>query len=116
MTDLDYGAARIYAERRPVTDPVARQYVLSPDDGQRVFRDQIVPDLLAGPESRREPVVVALVGQHGSGKSRKASMITSQLARRGGYAELDSDLYPPYHPAYDALAQRDDPHLTQQYR
>jgi Zeta toxin len=108
MSDLDDGAARIYAERRPVTDPVARQFVLPAAEGRRIFREEIVPELLAGPEPQPEPVVVALVGQHGAGKSRTASMVAGALARRGGFAELDSDLYRPYHPAYDALVRRDD--------
>jgi|HubBroStandDraft_1064217.scaffolds.fasta_scaffold11458_5 hypothetical protein len=30
------------------------------------------------------------------------------LDRRGGFVELDSDLYKPYHPAYHALLQGDD--------
>jgi hypothetical protein len=108
MSDLDDGAARIYAERRPVTDPVARQYVLPAAQGRRIFTEEIVPELLAGPEPRAAPVVVALAGQHGAGKSRTASMVAGALARRGGFAELDSDLYRPYHPAYDALVRRDD--------
>ena len=108
MSDLDDTAARIYAERRPVTDPVARQYVLPAARGRHVFCEKIVPDLLAGPEPQKEPLVVALVGQHGAGKSRAASMIAGVLAGRGGFAELDSDLYLPYHPAYDALVRRDD--------
>lgn len=108
MSDLEVGAARIYAERRPVTDPKARRYVLPPAEGRRIFCQDIIPDLLAGPEPQPEPVVVALVGQHGSGKSRAASMITDTLARRGGFAELDGDLYRPYHPAYDSLIRRDD--------
>jgi energy-coupling factor transporter ATP-binding protein EcfA2 len=108
MSDLDDSAARIYAERLPVTDPVARQYVLPAADGRRIFREEIVPELLAGPEPQPEPVVVALVGQHGAGKSRVASMIGGVLARRGGFVELDGDLYRPYHPAYDALVRHDD--------
>jgi hypothetical protein len=108
MSDLDDSAARIYAERRPVTDPVARQYVLPAAEGRRIFRDEILPELLAGPEPQTEPVMVALVGQHGAGKSRAASMIGEALARRGGFAELDGDLYRPYHPAYDALVRQDD--------
>jgi hypothetical protein len=108
MGDLDDSAARIYAERRPVTDPVARQYVLPAAEGRRIFREKIVPGLLTGLEPQAEPVMVALVGQHGAGKSRAASMIGDILARRGGFAELDGDLYRPYHPAFDALVRQDD--------
>ncbi len=35
-------------------------------------------------------------------------MVGRSLDGRGGYVELDSDLYKPYHPAYDALMQIDD--------
>jgi UDP-N-acetylglucosamine kinase len=108
VNDLDAAAERIYAERRPVTDPAARRYVLTSAEGRRIFRDEIVPDLLAGPERQNHPVVVILAGQHGAGKSRAAATIGAELARRGGYAELDSDLYRPYHPAHDALIRRDD--------
>ncbi len=108
MADLDKGAARIYAERRPVTDPRARRYVLPAAEGRRIFRKEIVPDLLARPEPQSEPVLVALVGQHGAGKSRASRMIAEVLSRKGGFADLDSDLYRPYHPAYDALVRRDD--------
>lgn len=108
MSDLEAGAAQIYAERQPVTDPQARRYVLSPAEGRRIFCQDIVPDLLAEPEPQAEPVLVALVGQHGAGKSRAASMIAAALARKGGFAELDGDQYRPYHPAYDALIRRDD--------
>lgn len=108
MADLDDSAARIYAKRRPVTDPEARKYVLPPREGRRIFREQIVPELLAGPDAQSRPVVVALVGQHGAGKSRAARMVAEVLARKGGFADLDSDRYRPYHPDYDALVRRDD--------
>ena len=77
MNDLDARAKQIYTERRPVTDPEARRYVLSPAEGRRIFLEDIVPDLLAGPEPQAKPVVVALVGQHGAGKSTAASLITA---------------------------------------
>jgi hypothetical protein len=52
--------------------------------------------------------VVFLIGQQGAGKSRVASMVADALNDRGGFAELDSDLYKPYHPRYDELMRRDD--------
>jgi hypothetical protein len=35
-------------------------------------------------------------------------MVADALNDRGGFAELDSDLYKPYHPQYDELMRRDD--------
>lgn len=49
-----------------------------------------------------------VVGQQGAGKSRVAEMVGRALDRRGGFVELDSDLYKPYHPAYHALMRGDD--------
>jgi hypothetical protein len=105
----DPGAVeRIYARRRPVSAADAERYLLSPDEGSRIFREEIVPDLLAGPEMQAMPTVVFLVGQHGAGKSRVAAMVAEVLSKRGGFADLDSDLYKPYHPQYDELMRRDD--------
>lgn len=108
MRDLDRAAWRIYAGRRPVTDPAAPAYLLAPREGRRIFCEEIVPDLLTGPQPQDEPVVVFVVGQQGAGKSRVAEMVGRALDRRGGFADLDSDLYKPYHPAYDVLMRGDD--------
>ena len=106
--DPDADARRIYARRRPVSDPDARRYLLPAAEGIRIFREQIVPDLLAGREPQATPTVVFLIGQQGAGKSRVASMVGDALNNRGGFAELDSDLYKPYHPQYDELMRQDD--------
>jgi energy-coupling factor transporter ATP-binding protein EcfA2 len=107
-TDPEATAREIYARRRPVNDPDAARHLLSPDEGRRIFREQIIPDLLSGPEPQEDPTVVFLVGQHGAGKSRIASMLADVLNKQGGFADLDSDLYKPYHPWYDELMRRDD--------
>ncbi len=52
MRDLDRAAWRIYARRNPVADPTAPAYLLPPREGRRIFCEEIVPELLAGPESR----------------------------------------------------------------
>ena len=108
MSDPDADARRIYAHRRPVSDLDARRYLLPAAEGIRIFREQIVPDLLAGRQPQATPAVVFLIGQQGAGKSRVASMVGDVLNNRGGFAELDSDLYKPYHPQYDELMRRDD--------
>lgn len=106
--DLDPVTARIYARRRPVSDPDAAKYLLPAARGRRIFLEEIVPDLLAGREPQHSPIVAFVVGQHGAGKTRTASMVGDVLAERGGYADLDSDLYKPYHPGYRELMSRDD--------
>lgn len=78
MRDLDDAAWRIYARRQPVGDPAARQYLLPPQEGRRIFREEIVPDLLAR-EPQEEPVVVFVAGQQGAGKSRIADMVGGEL-------------------------------------
>jgi Zeta toxin len=107
-SDPAIDARQIYARRRPVSDPDAQRYLLPPEEGIRIFREEIVPDLLAEREQQEKPTVVFLVGQHGAGKSRVASMVADVLNKRGGFADLDSDLYKPYHPRYDDLMRRDD--------
>lgn len=108
MTDPDTVAREIYSRRRPVNELDARRYLLSPEEGRRIFQQEIVPDLLAGREPQAEPTVVFLVGQHGAGKSRVATTVADVLNKRGGFVDLDSDLYKPYHPRYDDLMRRDD--------
>lgn len=90
-------------------DPAeVERYQLPPEENQRIFRGQIVPDLLAGRAEQQTPTVVFLVGQPGAGKSRVTELVAAQLNRHGGFADIDSDLYKPYHPAYAALMARDD--------
>jgi ABC-type nitrate/sulfonate/bicarbonate transport system ATPase subunit len=58
--------------------------------------------------SQEMPTVVFLVGQRGAGKSRLTELVATQLKRHGGFVNVDSDLYKPYHPAYTALMGQDD--------
>lgn len=90
-------------------DPVeADRYRLPEVENRRVFREEIVPTRLAGRAPQQTPTVVFLVGQPGAGKSRLSEMVAAALTRRGGFVDIDSDLYKPYHPAYAALMARDD--------
>ncbi|MFD5588828.1 zeta toxin family protein [Streptomyces sp. NPDC127063] len=81
---------------------------LPEEENRRIFRERIVPDLLEGRASQETPTVVFLVGQPGAGKSRVTEMVAAQLNRHGGFVDVDSDLYKPYHPAYAELMARDD--------
>ncbi|MEU3527481.1 zeta toxin family protein [Streptomyces sp. NPDC038707] len=92
-------------------DPAeVERYRLPEAENQRIFRERIVPDLLAGRDSRETPTVVFLVGQPGAGKSRVTEMVAALLNQHGGLADIDSDLYKPYHPAYAELMARATPH------
>ncbi|GAB7109607.1 hypothetical protein JCM4814A_79220 [Streptomyces phaeofaciens JCM 4814] len=82
-----------------MTDPgEVERYRLPEQENERIFRVRIVPDLLEGRASQETPTVVFLVGQPGAGKSRVTEMVASVLNRHGGFADVDSDLYKPYHP------------------
>lgn len=90
-------------------DPAeVERYRLPEEQNQRIFRERIVPDLLAGRAPQETPTVVFLVGQPGAGKSRVTEMVADKLNQHGGFADIDSDLYKPYHPAYAELMARDD--------
>jgi hypothetical protein len=108
----DQAPWQIYAQRRPVADPRAADYLLPPQAGRRIFVQRIVPDLLVRPAPQARPVVVFLVGQHGAGKTRVAAMAAGRLGGYGGFADLDSDLYKPYHPRYDELIRGDDKRMA----
>lgn len=85
----------------------ADDYLLPEEVNRRIFNQEIVPDKMWGIQPQDDPVVVFLVGQHGAGKSRVAAMIAPVLNARGGFVDIDNDLYKPYHPAYDALMAGD---------
>ncbi|MEV6378720.1 zeta toxin family protein [Streptomyces sp. NPDC051773] len=90
-------------------DPAeVERHRLSDAENRRIFRERIVPDLLAGRVEQETPTVVFLVGQPGAGKSRVTEMVAGALNRHGGFADVDSDLYKPYHPAYARLMAEDD--------
>jgi energy-coupling factor transporter ATP-binding protein EcfA2 len=92
-----------------VIDPAeVERHRLSEQDNQRIFRERIVPDLLEGRVPQETPTVVFLVGQPGAGKSRVTEMVAGVLNQHGGFVDVDSDLYKPYHPAYAALMAQDD--------
>ncbi|WP_200262093.1 zeta toxin family protein [Streptomyces sp. HSG2] len=90
-------------------DPAeVERHRLPEEENQRIFRERIVPDLLDGRVAQATPTVVFLVGQPGAGKSRVTEMVAGVLNQRGGFVDVDSDLYKPYHPAYATLMAQDD--------
>lgn len=92
--------------RSPGLDPA--DYLLPEPENRRIFHQRIVPTQMWGISPRETPVAVFLVGQQGAGKSRVSEMIAKVLNRHGGFVDVDSDLYKPYHPDYDGLMARDD--------
>ncbi|MGW6831816.1 zeta toxin family protein [Streptomyces sp. NPDC054949] len=88
-------------------DEVER-FRLPAEDNRRIFRERIVPHLLERRQPQGTPTVVFLIGQPGSGKSRVTEMVAAALNQHGGFVDVDSDLYKPYHSSYDALMARDD--------
>ncbi|MEU1121852.1 MULTISPECIES: zeta toxin family protein [unclassified Streptomyces] len=90
----------------------AEPYRLTEAENRRVFAEHIAPDLLTGQEPQRQPTTVVLLGQQGAGKTRISAVIAEQLSGRGGYVDLDSDLYKSYHPAYAELMRLDDQEMA----
>ncbi|MFC4516443.1 MULTISPECIES: zeta toxin family protein [Streptomyces] len=90
-------------------DPAeVERHRLPQGENQRIFTDRIVPDLLADRAPQEIPTVVFLIGQPGAGKSKITEMMAGVLNQHGGFVDVDSDLYKPYHPAYAALMAQDD--------
>lgn len=80
------------------------RYVLSEQENERVFRDDIVPEELVG-VPRERPVVVFVAGQTGAGKTAVTSLVRDALPDA---VNINLDTYKPYHPRYDALLVADD--------
>jgi hypothetical protein len=87
-------------------------YLLPEEENRRIFSARIVPDHLAPCTSQEQPVAVFLVGQPGAGKSRISELVGRVLDARGGYADIDSDLFKPHHPAYAELLAEDDTQMA----
>ncbi|MER7512205.1 zeta toxin family protein [Streptomyces lavendulae] len=84
------------------------RYRLPEAENRRIFHMGIVPELLERRAPQRTPTVVFLIGQPGAGKSRLTEMVAAALNQHGGFVDVDSDLYKPYHPDYNALMAQDD--------
>ncbi|MFC7329892.1 zeta toxin family protein [Marinactinospora rubrisoli] len=89
-------------------DAAPGPYTLPEEENARIFRDEIVPDHLAGRPRQRAPVLVIVGGATGAGKTRVTDAITSTLNRRGGVLHINMDDFNPHHPDYYSL-RRDDP-------
>jgi UDP-N-acetylglucosamine kinase len=85
-----------------------QRYVLDEARSLRIFREEIVPEELAGPSPVTHPVVVFVAGQPGAGKTMTTAAAVGQFADAGGAAAVNSDFYKPYHPRYAELLVSDD--------
>jgi len=82
-------------------------YRLTPEENEHIFRTAIVPDELEPVPAREQPVVAILIGQPGAGKSATADEVRDAFGP-GGFVEVDSDIYKPYHPRYQQILRLND--------
>jgi hypothetical protein len=87
--------------------PDPPQLSLPPERHERIFQQEIVPDLLGGVESSRRAVLQLLAGQPGAGSARTMAALAAQYDTRGGAASLDLTALAGYHPQLAALLRRD---------
>jgi UDP-N-acetylglucosamine kinase len=91
-----------------MSDAVDRtRYALSEENNERIFREQIIPDELAGTAQQR-PMVVFVAGQTGAGKTSVTAVVENALARRGAAVNINLDTYKPRHPDYRRLVEEND--------
>lgn len=91
-----------------MSDDAAGRYLLPDEQNRRIFSEAIVPQQMATQVPQAQPTVVFLIGQPGAGKSRVGQLLATTLNERGGFVDVDSDLYKPYHPEYRNLLAQDD--------
>lgn len=73
------------------------RFLLSDADNERIFRERIVPDQLAGTAQER-PVAVFVGGQPGDGKASITALVKAALAARGRPVVLSAPRLQAYHP------------------
>ena len=85
-----------------------RRYLLTEEQSQRIFHEEIAPEELSHGVSQEQPVVVFVAGQPGAGKTMTTESVKRELDQRGGAIVVNSDFYKPYHPEYSRLLREDD--------
>ncbi|WP_141754167.1 zeta toxin family protein [Streptomyces subrutilus] len=78
------------------------RYALSATEHQQIFDEDIVPAYLTGITPHERPVVVYVMGQPGSGKSRSADQLQHALRARGPI-RICGDDFKAMHPNYHRL-------------
>jgi hypothetical protein len=92
----------------PVTWGQPAPDVLSEADNERIFQEQIVPNLLAGRPRQQEPVVVIVGGQTGAGKTAVTQMVKDRLGDPDDFVNINMDFYNPHHPGYERISREDE--------
>jgi UDP-N-acetylglucosamine kinase len=89
------------------------RFLLSEADNERIFRERIVPDRIAG-TAQDDPVVVFVAGQPGDGKASITAQVKAVLAERGRPVVLSAPALEAYHPRlYEPIT--DDPTTADRY-
>ena len=86
---------------------------LGAQEHQRIFLEEILPDLAATQHPQQQPLAVLLGGQPGIGKSSTKQAIVEALAPHGGVVDFSADLLRPYHPRFDELLTGDERDLAE---
>ena len=84
------------------------KYRLTPDEHEKIFQEDIIPDLTTGLITVTFPKAIMLGGQPGAGKSALQSMAELELAKEGGVLAIIGDELRDYHPLYRRLLKKDD--------
>ncbi|MFG1849673.1 zeta toxin family protein [Micromonospora carbonacea] len=82
--------------------------VLSEEDNERIFREQIVPMFLTGAPAQDQPVLVIVGGQTGAGKTAITAMVKRALGANSGFININMDFYNPLHPAFHRWQAEDE--------
>ncbi|MGZ0151044.1 zeta toxin family protein [Kribbella sp. WER1] len=77
----------------------ADREVLDAAESERIFRERIVPDQLAG-TAQQQPVVAFVGGQPGDGKASITALVAGILRRRSRPLVLSPGAFEPYHPHF----------------
>jgi predicted ABC-type ATPase len=84
------------------------KYRLTPEQHEKIFQTEMIPDLTMGLEAVTLPKAVMLGGQPGAGKSALQSLAELELANEGGVLAIIGDELRDYHPLYRKLLKKDD--------
>ncbi|MEU0938977.1 zeta toxin family protein [Embleya sp. NPDC005971] len=97
------------AAAEPAPAPTPYTYRLDGDEHRRIFREEILPDLLDGAGPPRErPTVLFIAGQPGAGKSTIEPMMMDEIGMPRDAVRIDGDDLAAYHPRHrDFVAEND---------
>jgi UDP-N-acetylglucosamine kinase len=88
-----------------VTNPELASYLLPEDRSAEIFREQIIPALLADATPQSQPVLIVLTAQPGAGKSVLRYDIRASFPEGSRPVVVDVDSFRPFYPQYQRLLQ-----------